>query len=83
MSSTALPASRAKARTFYVWMAGYFFVVAAIGFGPTYWLAVPAGTFAGAPLIHGRKIVFAQADPAKAGDQRHRTTVPPANLFRF
>ena len=43
---------RAESRSFYVWMAGAFMLVAFAGFTPTYWAKVAAGTFHAAPIIH-------------------------------
>lgn len=54
MSSTAAQIInvRSEGRTFYVWMAGAFVLVAFGGFIPTYWAPVAAGTFKAAPVIH-------------------------------
>jgi hypothetical protein len=46
------PVLRAESRSFYVWMAGAFVLVAFAGFTPTYWAKVAAGTFHAAPIIH-------------------------------
>jgi len=43
---------RAESRSFYVWMAGAFLLVAFGGFTPTYWAKVAAGTFHAEPIIH-------------------------------
>jgi hypothetical protein len=45
-------ALRAENRSFYVWMAGAFVLVAFAGFTPTYWAKIAAGTFHAAPIIH-------------------------------
>jgi hypothetical protein len=45
-------AVRAESRSFYVWMAGAFVLVAFGGFTPTYWAKVATGTFHGEPIIH-------------------------------
>jgi hypothetical protein len=47
-----VPDVRAESRSFYVWMAGAFVLVAFAGFTPTYWAKVAAGTFHAAPIIH-------------------------------
>jgi|SRR5665213_2815788 len=49
---------RAKARLFYVWMAGVCALVAFAGFAPTYWLQLAAGTFVGSPLVHVHGALF-------------------------
>src|SRR5450432_641877 len=43
---------RAESRSFYVWMAGVFVLIAFAGFTPTYWAKVATGTFHAAPIIH-------------------------------
>jgi hypothetical protein len=43
---------RSERRSFYVWMAGAFVLVAFGGFTPTYWSKVAAGTFHAPPIIH-------------------------------
>jgi hypothetical protein len=43
---------RAESRSFYVWMAGAFLLVAFGGFTPTYWAKVATGTFHAEPIIH-------------------------------
>jgi|SRR5450631_846457 len=53
MSAIATASSvRAESRSFYVWMAGVFLLVAFGGFTPTYWAKVAAGTFHAEPIIH-------------------------------
>jgi hypothetical protein len=53
MAAIATAASvRAESRSFYVWMAGAFLLVAFGGFTPTYWAKVAAGTFHAEPIIH-------------------------------
>lgn len=37
---------------FFLWMAVACAAIAILGFMPTYWLQVPAGTFVGSPLLH-------------------------------
>ena len=46
------PSVRAESRSFYVWMAGAFLLVAFGGFTPTYWAKVATGTFHAEPIIH-------------------------------
>lgn len=43
---------------FYVWMAAAIALFAFAAFAPTYWLQLPAGTFAGTPLVHIHSAVF-------------------------
>ena len=43
---------RTESRSFYVWMAGAFLLIAFGGFTPTYWAKVAAGTFHAEPIIH-------------------------------
>jgi uncharacterized membrane protein YozB (DUF420 family) len=58
MVATALNITRQKAGYFYVWMAAVCALVAFGGFGPTYWLQLPAGTFVGPPLLHVHGALF-------------------------
>jgi len=46
------PDVRAESRSFYVWMAGVFLLIAFGGFTPTYWAKVATGTFHAEPIIH-------------------------------
>ena len=46
------PSVRAETRSFYVWMAGAFLLIAFGGFTPTYWAKVATGTFHAEPIIH-------------------------------
>jgi len=46
------PDARAESRSFYVWMAGAFLLIAFGGFTPTYWAKVAAGSFHAEPIIH-------------------------------
>ena len=39
-------------------MAGVCLAVSVIGFAPTYWLQLPAGTFVGSPLLHLHGLLF-------------------------
>src|SRR5260370_42227315 len=50
--ATAASAVRSESRSFYVWMAGAFLLVAFGGFTPTYWAKVATGTFHAEPIIH-------------------------------
>src|SRR5258707_11164679 len=50
--ATAASAVRSESRSFYVWMAGAFLLVAFGGFVPTYWARVATGTFHAEPIIH-------------------------------
>src|SRR5258707_7269121 len=50
--ATATSAVRSESRSFYVWMAGAFLLVAFGGFVPTYWARVATGTFHAEPIIH-------------------------------
>jgi hypothetical protein len=53
----AAPGLRAV-RTFYVWMAAVFVLIAFGGFVPTYWAKVATGTFGGAPILHLHGAIF-------------------------
>ncbi|HEV7578498.1 MAG TPA: hypothetical protein VGO85_20885 [Caldimonas sp.] len=50
--------ARPQTRTFYVWMAGIFVLIAFTGFTPTYWAKVATGTFGRAPILHIHGILF-------------------------
>lgn len=50
--------TRFDAKYFYVYMAATCAGVAFVGFAPTYWLPVAAGTFAARPIMHVHGIVF-------------------------
>jgi hypothetical protein len=54
MNATAASALdvRAESRSFYVWMASAFLLIAFGGFTPTYWAKVATGTFHAEPIIH-------------------------------
>jgi hypothetical protein len=54
MNATVASASsvRTESRSFYVWMAGAFLLIAFGGFTPTYWAKVATGTFRAEPIIH-------------------------------
>src|SRR5476651_1511120 len=54
MNATAASAVdvRAESRSFYVWMAGAFLLIAFGGFTSTYWAKVATGTFHAEPIIH-------------------------------
>ncbi|TLZ56652.1 MAG: hypothetical protein E6K22_01865, partial [Gammaproteobacteria bacterium] len=43
---------RSSERHFYLWMAGFFVLMAFGGFTPTYWARVASGTFHGPPILH-------------------------------
>jgi hypothetical protein len=45
-------------RSFYVWMAGVFVLIAFGGFIPTYWSRLATGTFQGAPILHIHGTIF-------------------------
>ena len=45
-------------RSFYVWMAGVFALIAFTGFIPTYWTKLATGTFGGAPILHLHGTLF-------------------------
>ena len=45
-------------RSFYVWMAATFVLIAFTGFIPTYWAKLAAGTFGGAPILHLHGALF-------------------------
>jgi hypothetical protein len=51
-------AARAEAKFFYVYMAMSCMVVALLGFAPTYWIPMAAGTFKAHPVIHIHGMVF-------------------------
>ncbi len=42
----------------FVWLAAAMAAVAFVAFAPTYWLQLPAGTFAGSGLVHLHAILF-------------------------
>jgi uncharacterized membrane protein YozB (DUF420 family) len=46
-----LRSTSARSR-FFLWLATACAAIAILGFMPTYWLQVPAGTFVGTPLLH-------------------------------
>ena len=80
-AEVSMRAGRVAGRRFYVWMAAACLAVAFVGFAPTYWLQVPAGTFVGSPLMHlhaaavlGVAALSARADdPGRTGRiARHR-----------
>jgi hypothetical protein len=85
MTATTLKPGRASAREaryFYIWMAGACVAVAFLGFAPTYWARVAAGSFKAAPIIHihgwlfssWTLFFFAQTWLVARGDvRRHRT----------
>ena len=58
MTATATHPAKPATRTFYVWMAALFVLIAFSGFAETYWLQLPAGTFTGSPLLHLHGILF-------------------------
>jgi hypothetical protein len=58
MVATTLSPVRAKARYFYVWMAGACALVAFGGFAETYWLQLAQGTFIGGSLLHLHGALF-------------------------
>ena len=51
-------AAPSATRTFYVWMAGIFVLIAFGGFVPTYWAKLATGTFNGAPILHVHGAIF-------------------------
>lgn len=42
----------ATPRQFYVWMAGTCFLIAVLGFLPTYWMPLAKGSFRAEPMVH-------------------------------
>jgi hypothetical protein len=50
--------ARARSDHFYVWMAGACVAVAFLGFAPTYWARMAAGSFKAAPIIHIHGLLF-------------------------
>jgi hypothetical protein len=54
----ARTAVRTKARYFYVLMAACCIAVAFLGFAPTYWMPLAAGTFKANPIVHIHGLVF-------------------------
>jgi hypothetical protein len=54
MSATTIDVSgeRGESRYFYVWMAIGYLLVAFLGFAPTYWMKLAAGTFRSPVFIH-------------------------------
>ncbi len=49
---------RPETRSFYVWMAGIFVLIAFTGFIPTYWAKLATGSFGGAPILHIHGALF-------------------------
>ena len=45
-------------RSFYVWIAGIFVLIAFGGFIPTYWAKLATGSFSGAPILHLHGAIF-------------------------
>jgi hypothetical protein len=45
-------------RQFYVWMAGTCFLIAVLGFLPTYWMPLAKGSFKAEPMVHVHGIVM-------------------------
>jgi hypothetical protein len=43
---------------FYFWLSLAYLALGVVGFAPTYWLQIPAGTFTGSPLMHIHAVVF-------------------------
>lgn len=58
MNVAIMSGTRAAIRTFYVWMAATFVLIAFGGFVPTYWARIATGTFAGAPILHIHGMLF-------------------------
>lgn len=56
--SDTISTRRPDDRTFYVWMAGAFMLIAFGGFLPTYWMPVVGGTFHRPPIIHIHGLMF-------------------------
>jgi len=57
----AVMGARPKAvapRQFYVWMAGACFLIAVLGFLPTYWMPLAKGSFKAEPIIHVHGLVM-------------------------
>lgn len=53
------PVPRAAKRSLYfVWVSIAICLIAVVGFTPTYWLQVPAGTFIGRPIVHLHAVMF-------------------------
>ena len=50
--------ARPATRSFYVWMAGIFVLIAFTAFIPTYWAKVATGSFTGAPILHIHGALF-------------------------
>jgi hypothetical protein len=57
-SAAEITSVRSESRTFYVWMAVGFVLVAFGGFTPTYWAPVVAGSFKAPPVIHVHGILM-------------------------
>jgi hypothetical protein len=50
--------ARPARRSFYVWMAGVFVLIAFGGFTPTYWSKLATSSFGGAPILHLHGALF-------------------------
>lgn len=53
--SETLPVARDRG---FLWLASLCAAIGIVGFMPTYWLQVPAGTFTGSPLLHLHALLF-------------------------
>src|SRR5690348_14736787 len=60
MTAIAAGGTRAQAwtKSFYVWMAAACVATAFLGFVPTYWQPLAAGTFAANPIVHIHGLLF-------------------------
>jgi hypothetical protein len=58
MATVTAPIARLSEDRVYVVLAGLCAAIAFAGFGETYWLQVPAGTFTGSPLLHLHGLLF-------------------------
>jgi hypothetical protein len=58
MATVTAPIARLSEDRVYVLLAALCAAIAFAGFGETYWLQVPAGTFTGSPLLHLHGLLF-------------------------
>src|SRR5260221_181878 len=45
-------ATSSTSRRFYLWMAASCFIIAVVGFAPTYWAPLVKGSFKAEPMVH-------------------------------
>ena len=58
MATVTAPLARPSEDRYFVGLAALCAAIAILGFGPTYWMQLPAGTFVGSPLVHLHGLLF-------------------------